>query len=226
MSKLDNVSIIMPVFNEKNTIKKVIDKIISLSPHEIILVDDGSSDGTRDVLEKIKSDKIKIIFHDKNQGKGAAIRTGLKYMSGDIVTIQDADLEYNPDEIANLVEPINNNEASVVYGSRFLELKEKKYMLHYMGNKLLNFLTNIIYNSKITDMETCYKVFKKDVILSLNLKAKRFEFEPEVTAKILKRKIKIHELPISYKSRSYNEGKKIGWKDGITALWTLLKCRF
>jgi len=218
----------MPVFNEKDTIIKIIEKIASLSPKEIVVVDDGSNDGTRELLESIvnKDHKIKIIFHNKNKGKGSAIRTGLQYITGEIVTIQDADLEYNPEEISSLVEPINKNIASVVYGSRFLELKERKYMLHYMGNKLLNFLTNIIYNSKITDMETCYKVFKKDIILSLDLEAKRFEFEPEVTAKILKKKIQIYELPISYKSRSYSQGKKIGWKDGITALWTLIKCRF
>ena len=231
MSDLAKVSVIMPVFNEKNTIVGVIEKVTSLSPKEIIIVDDGSTDGTRDIIRqlKIKNDaslKLKIFFHEKNFGKGAAIRTALKYVTGEIVTIQDADLEYNPEEIRNLIVPLIEGKSQVVYGSRFLQLKEKSFMHHYLGNKLLNFLTNFIYGANITDMETCYKVFRSDVILSLNLKANRFEFEPEVTAKILKRKIPICELPISYKSRTYKEGKKIGWRDGVTAMLTLIKYRF
>ncbi|PKM92781.1 MAG: glycosyl transferase [Elusimicrobia bacterium HGW-Elusimicrobia-4] len=228
MSDFGKVSVIMPVFNEKSTIVRVIEKVTSLSPKEIIIVDDYSTDGTRDIINqlKIKNEKLKILLHEKNQGKGAAIRTALKYVTGEIVAIQDADLEYNPEEIRNLIVPLIEGKSQVVYGSRFLQLKEKKFMHHYFGNKLLNFLTNFIYGSNITDMETCYKVFRSDVILSLNLKANRFEFEPEVTAKILKRKITIYELPISYKSRTYKEGKKIGWRDGVTALLTLIKYRF
>ena len=226
----------MPVFNERGTIAAVIDKVTSLSPKEIIVVDDYSTDGTREILKQLKiknapegsplGEKLKIIYHEKNCGKGAAIRTALKYVTGDIVTIQDADLEYNPEEIRNLIVPIIEGKSQVVYGSRFLQLKEKSFVHHYLGNKLLNFLTNFIYGANITDMETCYKVFRSDIILSLNLKANRFEFEPEVTAKILKRKIPIRELPISYKSRTYKEGKKIGWRDGVTALVTLIKYRF
>ncbi|MDO8733634.1 MAG: glycosyltransferase family 2 protein, partial [Elusimicrobiota bacterium] len=166
---------------------------------------------------KIKNSKLKILLHEKNQGKGAAIRTALKHVTGEIVTIQDADLEYNPEEIGNLIVPIIEGKSQVVYGSRFLQLKEKSFMHYYLCNKLLNLLTNFIYGANITDMETCYKVFRSDVILSLNLTANRFEFEPEVTAKILKRKIPIYELPVSYKSRTYKEGKKIGWRDGVTA---------
>jgi len=230
MSDFGKVSVIMPVFNEKNTIIRVIEKVISLSPKEIIIVDDYSTDGTREILKKseVRSQKseVKIIYHEKNQGKGAAIRTALKYVTGEIVTIQDADLEYNPEEIRNLIVPLIEGKLQVVYGSRFLELKEKRYVHHYLGNRLLNFLTNFIYGANITDMETCYKVFRSDVILSLNLTANRFEFEPEVTAKILKKKIRICELPISYKSRTYKEGKKIGWRDGVTALLTLIKYRF
>ncbi|PIU83135.1 MAG: glycosyl transferase [Elusimicrobia bacterium CG06_land_8_20_14_3_00_38_11] len=228
MSDFGKVSVIMPVFNEKSTIAKVIEKVTSLSPKEIIIVDDYSTDGTRDIINqlKIKNSKLKILLHEKNQGKGAAIRTALKHVTGEIVTIQDADLEYNPEEIRNLIVPLIEGKSLVVYGSRFLQLKEKRYVHHYLGNKLLNFLTNFIYGSNLTDMETCYKVFRSDVILSLNLKANRFEFEPEVTAKILKRKIPIYELPIFYKSRTYKEGKKIGWRDGVTALLTLIKYRF
>lgn len=243
MGVLENVSIIMPVFNEKNTIEKILEKILSLEPKEIIIVDDGSTDGTREILKKrwtmddgrgtprLRSEqaheegRVKIVFHEKNQGKGTAIRTALQHVTGDIVTIQDADLEYNPEELQKLVKPIIEGKYSVVYGSRFLELKEKSYMLHYVGNKFLNFMTNLIFNSDITDMETCYKVFKKDVILSLNLKARKFDFEPEVTARILRKKIPICELPISYRSRAYKEGKKIGWRDGVVAVWTLLKYR-
>lgn len=228
MSDFGKVSVIMPVFNEKDTIVRVIDKVTSLSPKEIIVVDDYSTDGTRDILGKFAEEnkKLKIIYHEKNQGKGAAVRTALKYVTGEIVTIQDADLEYNPEEIGKLIVPIIEGKYGVVYGSRFLQLKEKRFMHHYLGNKLLNLMTNFIYGANITDMETCYKVFRSDVILSLNLKASRFEFEPEVTAKILKRKIPIYELPISYKSRTYKEGKKIGWRDGVTALITLIKYRF
>ncbi|MBI5572936.1 MAG: glycosyltransferase family 2 protein [Elusimicrobia bacterium] len=228
MSNFEKVSVIMPVFNERITIAGMIEKVSSLSPKEIIVVDDYSTDGTRDILNqlKIKNSKLKILLHEKNFGKGAAIRTALKYVTGEIVAIQDADLEYNPEEIRNLIVPIIEGKSAVVYGSRFLQLKEKKYVHHYLGNKLLNFLTNFIYGANITDMETCYKVFRSDVILSLNLKANRFEFEPEVTAKILKKKIPIYELPISYKSRTYKEGKKIGWRDGVTAILTLIKHRF
>jgi dolichol-phosphate mannosyltransferase len=229
MNELKNVSIIMPVFNENDTIEKILQKVLFLNPKEVIIVDDGSTDGTRQILNKKEiagNKQIKVVLHDKNQGKGAAIRTGLKYADGEIITIQDADLEYNPEEILKLVKPILEGRYSVVYGSRFIDLKERSFILHYFGNKLLNFITNIIYKSKITDMETCYKVFKRNIILSLNLKAKKFEFEPEVTAKILKKGISIYELPISYRSRSYKEGKKIGWRDGITALWVLIKYRF
>ncbi|MFH0947667.1 MAG: glycosyltransferase family 2 protein [Elusimicrobiota bacterium] len=228
MNNLEKVSIIMPVFNEKATIEKVVEKVLSLSPREIIIVDDYSTDGTREILNKLQiaNCKLQIVLHEKNQGKGAAIRTALLYVTGEIVTIQDADLEYNPEEIRKLIVPIIEGKSSVVYGSRFLQLKEKSFVHHYLGNKLLNFFTNFIYRANITDMETCYKVFRSDVILSLNLTANRFEFEPEVTAKILKKKISIYEMPISYQSRTYKEGKKIGWRDGVTALITLIKYRF
>ncbi|MFH1541155.1 MAG: glycosyltransferase family 2 protein [Elusimicrobiota bacterium] len=228
MSNLEKVSVIIPVFNEKDTVEQIVEKITSLFPKEIIIVDDYSTDGTTEILKKLQitNHKLQVIFHEKNFGKGAAIRTALKYVTGEIITIQDADLEYKPEQLIELAQPIIDGKFSVVYGSRFLKLKEKRYVYHYFGNKLLNFLTNLIYGSNITDMETCYKVFRSDVILSLNLKSNRFEFEPEITAKILKRKISICELPISYKSRTYKEGKKIGWRDGVIALITLIKYRF
>jgi len=221
------LSVIIPAFNEARTIKEVLKKVEE-SPidKEIIIVDDFSSDGTRDILRNL-GDKYKIIYHEKNKGKGAAIKSGFKEATGDIIIIQDADLEYNPEEYGNLLKPILDGETKVVYGSRFLNrLHMPRYKLFYLGNKFLSFLLSILYGQKISDMETCYKVFKREVVKNIIIKSNRFNFEPEITAKIIKAGYKIKEVPVSYKSRSFEEGKKIHWKDGVSAIYTLVKYRF
>jgi len=221
------LSVIIPAFNEARTIKEVLKKVEE-SPidKEIIIVDDFSSDGTRDILRNL-GDKYKIIYHEKNKGKGAAIKSGFKEATGDIIIIQDADLEYNPEEYGNLLKPILDGETKVVYGSRFLNrLHMPRYKLFYLGNKFLSFLLSILYGQKISDMETCYKVFKREVVKNIIIKSNRFNFEPEITAKIIKAGYKIKEIPISYASRSFAEGKKINWKDGVSAVYTLVKYRF
>lgn len=226
------LSIIIPVYNEKKTILELIKKVKEVSVNlekEIIIVDDCSTDGTTELLSKLKD--VKVIFHKTNQGKGAAIKTALKHITGDIILIQDADLEYEPKDYPQLIKPILEGKTKVVYGSRFkgkkILAKERwKIPSHYIGNILLSLITTLLYGRYITDMETGYKVFTKDVIDNITLNAKGFEFEPEITVKILKKGYKIIEVPISYKSRSFNEGKKITWKDGVKALWYLIKYRF
>lgn len=224
------LSVIIPVFNEKNSIQEIIKRVRNVDiKKEVILIDDFSDDGTREIIERdIDGDDITKLYHDKNFGKGAAIRSGIKHVSGDIVIIQDADMEYDPNDYLSLIEPITRGDADVVYGSRLSGgAPQRVYMFwHMIGNKFLSFMTNLFYNTTLTDMETGYKVFKADVIKGLNLKSKRFEIEPEITAKIFKRKYRVYELPISYFGRTYAEGKKITWKDGFIALWTILKYRF
>jgi len=197
---------------------------------ELIVVDDGSTDGTRDILRSINPDdyQAKIYFHEKNQGKGAALRTAQGYATGDLIIIQDADLEYSPEEYPELVKPILEGRADVVYGSRLSGGKVARAFkfTHYMGNKFLSFLTNVLYDCTLTDMETCYKVFKADIFKKITIKSNRFEFEPEITAKVLKQGVRIYELPISYYGRDYAEGKKITWKDGFGAIWALIRYRF
>lgn len=225
------LSILIPVYNEKKTILDILKQVEAVNlggvKREIILVDDGSTDGTRKILQKLKS-KYKVIFHKKNKGKGGAIRTAIENATGDVLVIQDADLEYDPRDHAKLIGPIKNGEVSVVYGSRFLgrnpqELKALKS--HYFGNKLLTAITNILFGCRLTDMETCYKMFRKEVLKGVNLKARGFELEPEITAKILKRGFKIKELPITYNYRTFEEGKKITKMDGVKAIYYLLKYR-
>jgi glycosyltransferase involved in cell wall biosynthesis len=236
------LSVIIPVYNEKTTIKEILQIVNDVDiTKEIIVVDDGSNDGTRETLANLSMDGIKKCFHKKNRGKGAAIRTGLAKVTGDIVIIQDADLEYNPREYHQLIEPIVQGKAEVVYGSRFLDHSVQKNLplhLHYvssfgirhyaffLGVKFLNLLTRLLYGAKTTDEATCYKVFRADVIRNIKLKCERFEFCPEITAKVCKRGHKIHEVPISFVARTFQEGKKINWKDGIEAIYTLIKYRF
>lgn len=222
------LSIIIPVYNEKSTLLEVIDRVQKApceAEKELILVDDFSTDGTRDLYKQLNG-AVRVIYHDLNKGKGAAIRTGLKEASGDYVLIQDADLEYDPDDYNKLLAPIQKGKSEVVYGSRFTGERRNMLFLHWIGNRFLSLITNILYNSTISDMETCYKLVKRDIIQSLKLSRNRFDFEPEITAKILKRKIRIYEVPISYCGREFHEGKKITWRDGLVALWVLLKCRF
>lgn len=223
-------SVIIPVYNEVNTIDEIISRV-KLAPleKEIIIIDDASTDGTTKRLEEIaKEDRdVKVFFHSMNQGKGGALHTGFKAAKGDVIIIQDADLEYNPKEYPHLVEPIVDGRADVVYGSRFTGGPHRVlYFWHYVGNKLLTLLSNALSNINLTDMETCYKVFKKDIIEDLSLKSKRFGFEPEFTMKVAKKRYRIYEVPISYSGRSYSEGKKITWKDGFEAIYTLLRFRF
>ena len=220
------LSIIIPVYNEIKTVKEVIDKVRKLKiDKEIIVVDDGSADGSRELLKEIKG--IKLMLHENNMGKGKAVRTGLDNIDGDVVVIQDADLEYDPEDFVKMFEEIKKGE-NVVYGSRFLGKKFKKVILylHYKGNQFLSLLTSLLYFRKITDMETCYKMFRKEVMEGVKLRARGFDLEPEITAKILKRGYKIKEVPISYNARGFKEGKKITWKDGIKAGWYLLRYRF
>ena len=222
------VSIIIPAFNEEKTISKII-KLVKESntinfKKEIIVVDDGSTDKTREKIKKIKG--IKKIFHDKNKGKGSAILTGINYATGELILIQDADLEYPPENYERLLKPFSNDKIQVVYGTRFKGKMPKKIILHTFGNLVLSIATTVIFFKWISDMETGYKVFRKKVIQNLDLKAKGFDFEPEVTGKLLKKNLNIVEIPIIFNPRSFEEGKKITWKDGIKALKTLIKVRF
>ncbi|HUZ77668.1 MAG TPA: glycosyltransferase family 2 protein [Chloroflexota bacterium] len=223
------LSVVMPVYNEKPTIREIIDKVQRVPlEKELIIVDDGSTDGTRQILQELAPTlaDTQIHYFERNRGKGLAVREGIARATGDVLVIQDADLEYEPEEFVHLLEPILKGKAPVVYGSRFLGGHRTGYYWTTVGNKLLTWLTNVIYNTNLTDMETCYKLFRMDVIKSIPLKCHRFEFEPEVTAKVLRRGIHIYEVPISYASREYSEGKKITWRDAWTAFTTLLKYRF
>lgn len=227
------LSIIMPVYNEINTLEKILDKVENSNMQglekEIIFVDDASTDGSGDLLRELaEKNTYKVYFHSKNMGKGAAIRTAVEYATGDIIIIQDADLEYEPDDYEGLLKLIIEDKADVVYGSRFSNLKTSQAFsfTHFWGNIFLTLATNVLYGSYITDMETCYKAFKADILKSIDIKSNKFEFEPEITAKILKKKCRFQELPISYNGRAFHEGKKITWKDGIGALIALVKYRF
>ncbi len=222
----DKLTVVIPVYNEVNTIEYIINRVKKMEcVYEIVVVDDCSTDGTQKVLLNLKKKVDHLIIRERNLGKGAAIRTALKHVTGDIVVIQDADLEYNPEEYPILLEPILEGKADVVYGSRFIGKGPHRILFfwHYAGNKLLTLLSNIFTNLNLTDMETGYKVFKTEAIKDITIKQNRFGIEPEITAKIAKRRLRIYEVGISYAGRTYDEGKKIGWKDGFVALWCILK---
>ena len=224
-----DISIIIPVYNEVKNINEIIKRVQTTKlASEIVIVDDGSKDGTRDILQTLDGKKkVRVVLHEKNQGKGAAVVTGMKAAKGEILLIQDADLEYDPRDYPLLLKPIQEGLADVVYGSRFLGGPHRVTMFwHQVANKLLTLMTNILYDSILTDMETGYKVFRRHVIEGMTIKAKRFNFEPEFTAKILKRKHRIYEVPISFNPRDYTEGKKIKLKDAFEAVWALIKYRF
>lgn len=226
-----SLCVVIPCYNEVHSIEKVLERVQSVGfANEIIIVDDGSTDGTRDVLQHLETQNIselRIIYHDVNQGKGAALVTGFKHVTCDVILIQDADFEYDPREYPALLKPIEEGIATVVYGSRFLGGPRKAMNFWNMiANKMLTLTTNVLYNSILSDMETCYKVFRKEIAKDLVIHARRFDFEPEFTAKVLKRRIRIYEVPISYNGREWTEGKKIKWTDAPIAMWTLIKYRF
>lgn len=223
------LSVIMPVFNEAQTLEEIVKQVLGTGiVHEIIMVDDGSTDGTRDILKQWENHPIiRVILHAKNLGKGSAVRTGFEAATGDVLVIQDADLEYDPRDYPKLLQPIEEGRADVVYGSRFIGGPARKvYFWHRVGNMALTLLTNILYNIDLTDMETCYKCMKREIVTNMKLRSRRFDFEPEITAKIAKRGYRIYEVAISYYGREYDEGKKItGW-DAIPAIWALIRYRF
>ena len=223
-----NVTVVMPAYNEIDTIQAILQRVQQTGiPQEIVVVDDGSTDGTRELLQNLHDDQIRVILHEKNMGKGAAVRTGIQNAKGDVIIIQDADLEYDPRDYPELLRPIEEGLTKVVYGSRFLGgARRSLYFWNMVANKLLTFLTNILYNNILSDMETGYKVFSRDIVKDIPLRSRRFDFEPEFTAKILKRKIHIYEVPIRFNPREYSEGKKIRMKDAFEAVWTLIKYRF
>jgi glycosyltransferase involved in cell wall biosynthesis len=227
----NGLSVIVPVYNEQKYIREILSRIAATGlAKQIVVVDDGSTDGTFEILKKLKEEKhqgLDIVFHEENQGKGAAVRTGLGMIKGDVVLIQDADLEYDPRDYPMLLEPILDGRADVVFGSRFLGGPHRVlFFWHYLVNKGLTFLSNMFTNLNLTDMEVGYKVFKRDILEGIIIRSNRFNFEPEITAKVAKKKARIYEVPISYSGRTYEEGKKIGLKDGFEALFTIIKYRF
>ena len=222
------LSVIVPVYNEANTVVEIVRRMRQVDlpvDREIILVDDGSTDGTRSVLPHLQDSTVRIVEHDVNRGKGAAVRTGLRHATGDLVLIQDADLEYDPEDWPRLLQPVLRGKATVVYGSRFTGERRNMLFWHWVGNRFLSLVTNVLYNTTLSDMETCYKLVDRSLMDDLALRADKFDLEPEITAKILRRGVRIYEVPISYAGREFHEGKKITWRDGFAALWTLVKFR-
>lgn len=229
--KIEKVSIIIPIYNEEKTLLEILGKVEKVDlgelKKEIILIDDYSKDNSRDILKTLKdSGKYKIIFHDRNRGKGAALQSGFREAAGDIIMIQDADLEYNPNDYLKVLQPILSDRADVCYGSRMTGNNPVGYWYYYLGNYIISLVTRLLYGCKITDVETCYKFFKRDILDKINIKAASFDFEAEFSAKILKNKFRYAEVPISYDPRSFSEGKKISWKDGVRAIWVLVKYKF
>ncbi len=229
LDSYSKLSVIVPVFNERNTVAEIVRRMREVDlplALEIVVVDDGSDDGTASLLPQLRDSTTRVVQHEVNRGKGAAIRTGLEHATGDLVLVQDADLEYDPGDWPKLLAPVLRGRAVVVYGSRFTGERRNMMFLHWVGNRFLSLVTNVLYNTTLSDMETCYKLFDRRILDGLTLRAQRFDFEPEVTAKILRQRIRIYEVPISYAGREIDEGKKITWRDGFAALWTLIKYRF
>ncbi len=223
------LSVIVPVFNERATVTEIVRRMRAVDlglDLEIIIVDDGSSDGTEKVLPALEDSTVRVLHHDGNRGKGAAIRTGLAVARGDLILIQDADLEYDPEDWPKLLAPIARGRAQVVYGSRFTGERKNMLVWHWIGNRVLSAVTNVLYNTTLSDMETCYKLFDRRVLDGITIQSDRFDFEPEITAKVLRRGYRIYEVPISYTGREFDEGKKISWRDGFGALRALIRFRF
>jgi glycosyltransferase involved in cell wall biosynthesis len=227
--KYRSLSVIIPAYNERATIAEIIRRLRAVEiplDLEVVVVDDCSSDGTDQVLAALADSTVRVVRHEHNKGKGAAIRTGLEQVRGDLVLIQDADLEYDPDDIPSLLDPVLKHKAAVVYGSRFTGSRKNMLPLHWIGNRFLSLVTNLLYASTLSDMETCYKLFDRRVFDGVTIVSKRFDFEPEITAKVLRQGFRIFEVPISYAGREMDEGKKITWRDGFAALWALVRFRF
>lgn len=221
------LSVVMPVYNERETVEEIIRRVLAVQVRtQLIVVDDGSNDGTREILAGLQRELgFELVLQPRNQGKGAALRRGFQEIRGELVVIQDADLEYSPEEYPQLIELICKGRADVVYGSRFLGRHRVFMFSHYLGNRVVTLLTNILYNTMLTDMETCYKVMRTEIVRGMTLQSNGFGIEPEMTAKIFKGRHRVYEIPITYDGRGYDEGKKITWRDGIVALWVLLKYR-
>ncbi len=226
--KISKLSVIIPVYNERATLPEIVRRCRAVEldcEKEVVIVDDGSTDGSAEIARSLADSTVKAVLLPTNSGKGSAVRRGIEEVTGDYVLIQDADLEYDPADWKRLLAPVEAGKATVVYGSRFTSERKNMLFWHWVGNRFLSLCTNVLFDTTLSDMETCYKLIPADLLRSLDLRARRFEFEPEVTAKILRRGIRIYEVPISYTGREFHEGKKITWKDGFKALWTLLKVR-
>jgi glycosyltransferase involved in cell wall biosynthesis len=222
------LTVVMPVYNEKATVEEIVSRVLAVPVRiELIAVDDASTDGSQEILERLSREKgFRLLRQDRNQGKGAAVRRGIEAAGGDVIVVQDADLEYSPEEYPDLLDLIRKGKADAVFGSRFIGRHRCFLFTHYLANLFLNLVTNVLYNTTMTDMETCFKAVRADVLKELDLKSDRFGIEPEITAKLFKRGARVYEVPITYEGRDYSEGKKITWRDGFPALWALLKYRF
>ena len=222
------LSVVMPVYNEKATVEEIVDRVLAVPVRiELIAIDDASTDGSRERLEALSKERaFRLLVQDRNRGKGAAVRRGIEAATGDVIVVQDADLEYSPEEYPDLLDLISKGKADAVFGSRFIGRHRCFLFTHYLANLFLNLVTNVLYNTTMTDMETCFKAVRADVLQSLDLKSDRFGIEPEITAKLFKRGARVYEVPITYEGRDYSEGKKITWRDGFPALWNLVKYRF